>query len=123
MKLAMLRGRATGTEDIRVSRPTEEPRLCLVGKGAAVLPWPVESQEPHAANQQLEPVTITAEVRMRRFSNDRVREERYAATASTVDRSPRAILAALAERFEALDDDDITATGEGRLIVEVRVVA
>lgn len=137
MKLAMLRGRATGTEGMGTSRETEEPRLCLVGRGAEVLQWPVEPTIIGRGGQsgaggedargddhlRLEPVTITAEVRMRRFANDRVSEARYEATASIVDRSPHAILAALAERFAALDGDDVSCGDDDRVIVEVRVVA
>ena len=136
MKLAMLRGRATGTDGMGGRPSAEEPRLCLVGRGAEVLQWPVNptrvgggvaaddvaEQSLAGGGLQAEPVTITAEVRLRRFANDRVSEARYEATASTADRSPRAILAALAERFAALESDD-TPSGDDRLIVEVRVVA
>jgi len=129
MKLAMLRARATGLRPTGTEGMRPEPRLTVVGEGSPMLAWPTNRGRAVATedrNKQGQPpagVTVTAELRTRRFADGAVQEERYTATATAPDRSPGALLAALAEGLRALGDgDDAFGSGE-RMIVEVRVVA
>lgn len=114
MKLAMPRLRPTGTDGGADSECYETSRLAVVGEPGKVLNWPA------GRSGGRDTVTVSAEVRAKRFADGRVEEERYTATAIAADRSPRSILAALAEGFAALDADP---GQDERVIVEVRVVA
>lgn len=121
MKLTMLRGRATKLQATGTTDAVSQPMAGRAHEPAAILAWPADRFTP--ADDEIarpEALTITAEVRMRRFADGRVDEERYEIGAIVAGRSPRAILASLAERLAALDLDD--RDGE-RVIVDVRVVA
>ena len=129
MKLAMLRARTTGLRPTGTEGMRPEPRLTVVGEGSPMLAWPtnrggaVAADDRDAEGRPPAGVTVTAELRTRRFADGAVQEERYTATATALDRSPGALLAALAEGLRALEDGD-GAFGSGeRMIVEVRVVA
>ena len=111
-----------------VAESIEGPRLTLVGDVAPLVQWPSggrSSIDPGSATgaDGGGPVTITADVRTRRFAGNQVEEARYRAVATTPDRSPRAILAALADRFSAIEEGWEPGEADDRLIVEVRVVA
>jgi len=114
MKLAMPRLRPTGTDGGANAECYDTAPLTVVGEPGTILNWPA------GRSGGRDSVTVTAEVRAKRFADGRVEEERYTATAHAADRSPRALLAALAEGFAALDADP---GNDERVIVEVRVVA
>ena len=122
MKLTMLRARgigqglglrATGTNDAvaTVAEPERQPG------GGTILAWPVERL---AAGSGVAGVAVSAEVRTRRFADGRVEEERWEASAVASDRTPTAILAALADGLAAAG---LGAAGGERVVVEVRIVA
>ncbi|MGH2560586.1 MAG: hypothetical protein ACRDJH_16100 [Thermomicrobiales bacterium] len=108
MKLAMLRRPAT-TMDEAESGPT----LTVVGRPAAILPWPGE----HATRPQ----PAVAELRTKLFREQRVEQDQYSMTVSAAGRSVSAILAALADACDDVEDFGRALGGDDQLILSIQV--
>lgn len=67
-------------------------------------------------------VTARAEIHAKRFSGNRVNEDRYAASIVAADGSPNALLAALSRAFSEVDELRASHGPDERLILQVSLI-
>ncbi|MGH2531807.1 MAG: hypothetical protein ACRDJW_05820 [Thermomicrobiales bacterium] len=108
MKLAMPRRPAT-TNEYTVSGPT----LTVVGRPAAILPWPGEPAP--------RPEPAVAELRTRLFREQSVEQDQYSVTVNAAGRSVNAVLAALADACDGVEEFGRALGGDDQLILSIQV--
>jgi hypothetical protein len=67
-------------------------------------------------------VIAKAEIRAKRFSGNRMNEERFTATVAAADGSPNALLAALSRAFAEVDEFRVSRGSDERVILQVSLI-
>jgi hypothetical protein len=128
MKLRALRQESSLAEPVMTAQAGGGRVLRPVDAIAPIVEWPHRLDRYPSVDSRTslrwpspEPVSMQAEVRAKRFTEQGVEDDRYTATIAARSAAPAALIAALAEACAAVEDLRRAARPDERVMVEIRL--